>query len=94
MIKICETNRFVGFKFVLPPNFPFEPPMVFLDEPENELLIEIIDYLDEGNRIMFSYIDDWKRHYSVQNRNYNLQILLCKVYELYCKAPPIPLEEM
>jgi hypothetical protein len=32
-----------------------------LDEPENPLLLEFIDYLDAGNKIMFQYLEDWMK---------------------------------
>jgi hypothetical protein len=49
-------SRFIGFRFVITENYPFDPPHAYLDEPENATLIEIIDYLDAGNRIMFKYL--------------------------------------
>ena len=39
--------------------------MAYLDEPENPTLIEFIDYIDAGNRLMFQYLMDWKAHYSM-----------------------------
>lgn len=59
MVNLIEGNRFLGFKFVLPTFFPFEPPMVFLDEPENPMVIEFIDYLQKGNKIFFKYLQEW-----------------------------------
>jgi hypothetical protein len=53
MVNVMESQRFIGFKFALPMNYPFEPPLAYLDEPENPSVREYIDYLDAGNRIMF-----------------------------------------
>lgn len=49
----------LGFKYILPANFPFDAPLVYLDEPENQEVIEMVDYLDQGNRIMFEYVIKW-----------------------------------
>lgn len=54
------SSKLIGFKFVLPTNYPFDPPMVYLDEPENPILIEFIDYIEKGNRLNFQYLTDWK----------------------------------
>ena len=54
-------QRPLGFKFVLPVNYPECAPYVYLDEPENQEVIDMIDYLDSGNRIMFSYLIDWDK---------------------------------
>lgn len=60
-IKIPQSgkNRLVGFKFVLPHNYPEGAPLAFLDEPELQEIVEMIDYLDQGNRIMFDYLITW-----------------------------------
>jgi hypothetical protein len=50
------SSKLLGFKFIVTENYPFDPPHVYLDEPENPSLIEMIDYLDKGNRIMFKYL--------------------------------------
>lgn len=50
----------IGFKFIITSFFPHTPPKVFLDEIENPTLYEYIDYLEKGNVITFSYLDDWK----------------------------------
>lgn len=55
------TNKLLGFKFVLPVNYPNSAPLSFLDEPENAEVIEMIDYLDKGNRVMFDYLILWER---------------------------------
>jgi hypothetical protein len=51
----------LGFKFILPQNYPGEPPIVYLDEPEKPEVVEMIDYLDKGNRIMFEYLIVWAK---------------------------------
>ena len=33
--------------------YPVEAPLAYLDEPENQEVVDMIDYLDKGNRIMF-----------------------------------------
>jgi len=49
----------LGFKFIFPDVYPMKAPLVYLDEPEKEDVIEMIDYLDRGNRIMFDYLTQW-----------------------------------
>ena len=91
-------QRPMGFKFVLPVNYPASAPYVYLDEPENQEVIDMIDYLDSGNRIMFSYLIDWDRNgASISQGNhqtYNLLATLGKVYNLFCKQPPISFTEL
>ena len=53
-----------GFKFVLPSTYPQFPPLVFLDEPENALVTEMIDYIDQGNAIEFKFLEEWRTLYS------------------------------
>ena len=60
MIQLADVNKFIGFKFLLPSQYPHIPPLAFLDEPESALLIECVDYLVKGNRIQFKYLFDWK----------------------------------
>ena len=59
--KIPHTgkDKLLGFKFVLPFQYPLSAPLVFLDEPENKEVIDMIDYLDKGNRINFEYTLKW-----------------------------------
>ena len=54
------SSKLIGFKFIIPENYPYDPPHAFLDEPVNPTLIDLLDYLDSGNRIMFKYLQDWK----------------------------------
>ena len=60
-IKVPQTgkDKLLGFKFVLPFNYPQAAPLVFLDEPENPEIIGMIDYWDKGNRINFEYTLKW-----------------------------------
>ena len=62
-IKLPESGnmKMLGFKFLLPFNYPQSPPHVYLDEPENPEVIEMVDYLDGGNRIMFEYLMNWAK---------------------------------
>jgi hypothetical protein len=46
---------------VIPSYFPGGgAPLAYLDEPLNPMLIEFIDYLEEGNKIMFNFLSEWK----------------------------------
>ena len=38
--------------------------MAFLDEPEKADVIDMVDYLESGNRIMFDYLVKWDREYA------------------------------
>ena len=58
-IKVNGKDKLLGFKFVLPFNYPLAAPLVFLDEPDNPEVIEMVDYLDKGNRINFEYVFKW-----------------------------------
>ena len=48
MVKLPSTgkDRFLGFKFVLPINYPFDAPLIYLDEPIDQEVIDMIDYLE------------------------------------------------
>jgi len=74
--------------------FPFEVPLVFLDEPENKSVIEFIDYVDEGNRLHFSYLEQWEKNFTIHSTNYTLQQLLIQVNSLYSQVPPIPFDDV
>ena len=43
----------LGFKFVFPKDYPKDAPLAFLDEKEDAEVVEMVDYLDKGNKIMF-----------------------------------------
>ena len=58
-IEVNGKPRPIGFKFLCPREYPREPPYVFLDEPLNEQVIEVYDYIDDGNRIRFSFLSTW-----------------------------------
>jgi hypothetical protein len=64
LIQLINETRMIGFKFVMPSSFPQHPPLCFLDEPENALVTEMIDYIDHGNVIEFSYLHDWRNMYN------------------------------
>ena len=61
--KIPNTgkDKLLGFKFVLPVNYPMSAPVILLDEPEKQEVIDMIDYLDKGNRINFDYSLKWSK---------------------------------
>ena len=63
-IQMSEGGKMIGFKFVIPSNFPGQPAMPFLDEPINQTVSEIFDYVDEGNKLSFSYLDEWRKCYN------------------------------
>jgi hypothetical protein len=42
-------------------NFPHDAPFVFLDEPELSEVVDMVDYLDSGNRIMFDFLINWSK---------------------------------
>ena len=75
----------IGFKFVLPNMYPQAAPIAMLDEPEKADVIEMVDYLDKGNRIMFDYLVQWdgEFHFSKDQSKFNLMSLLIKVYNLF-----------
>ena len=57
----------------------------------------MFDYVEKGNRIRFEYILLWNKRYvnePNQRANLNLIRLIYEVYQLYTKAPPLPLEEI
>ena len=62
----------IGFKFVISSFYPFQPPLVFLDEPINKQVIELIDYVDEGNILNFKYLSDWVNYYNQNQQWFNL----------------------
>ena len=49
----------LGFKFIFPPEYPKGAPLAYLDEPEDPEVVEMVDYLDSGNKMMFQYLMDW-----------------------------------
>jgi len=46
---------------LIPVDYPKSPPLVYLDEPENPEVVEMVDYLDSGNRIMFEFLMNWSK---------------------------------
>lgn len=57
----AQKQKQLGFRFILPTDYPKNVPLVYLDEPENKEVIEMIDYLEAGNRIMFNYLFQWDK---------------------------------
>ena len=93
-VQVQGRQRPVGFKFILPPQYPYAGPFVYLDEPVNQEVIDVIDYVDRGNRITNNFIANWANEYSRYPQRYNLKGLLSEVWQLYSKQPPLPLAEM
>jgi hypothetical protein len=54
-IQLEKDGRMIGFKFVLPSNFPLVPPWSILDEPVNPMVSEFIDYVGSNNVLNFAY---------------------------------------
>ena len=54
-IQLEKDGRMIGFKFVLPSNFPLVPPWSILDEPVNPMVSESIDYVGANNVLNFAY---------------------------------------
>ncbi len=73
--------------------FPQKPPICFLDEPINPLIIEIFDYVEEGNLLSFRMLIDWARNPGLYPAKFNLQATLIQVNSLYSSAPPLPFED-
>ena len=95
-IKLQTKTRPIGFKFLLPAQYPIAPPYVYLDEPENPQVVELLDYVERNNRIKNDFITNWaSRNNNPQWKNrLNLNTLLYEVFQLFTKAPPLSFEEM
>lgn len=81
---------------LLPHIYPLSPPVVFLDEPINQDVIEMIDYLENENRVLFEYLLLWGKAEHISNNRYkwNLSTLYAKLSEIFTKMPPISLSEL
>ena len=62
-IKLQHKTRPIGFKFLIPCQYPAAPPYVYLDEPENPSVIELIDYVESKNRIKNDFILQWPNRF-------------------------------
>ena len=95
-IKLQNQVRPIGFKFLLPAQYPIVPPYVYLDEPPNPTVVELLDYVEKNNRIKSDFITNWaNRQNDAQWRGkLNLSHLLFELYELFTKAPPLSFEEI
>ena len=95
-IKLQSRTRPVGFKFILPAQYPIIPPYVYLDEPENPQVAELLDYIEKNNRIKTDFLTNWTTRNNDPNwkPKLNLSQLLLEVFELFTKAPPLSFEEM
>ena len=58
-IKLVSKTRPIGFKFLLPAQYPIVPPYVYLDEPEDPTVVELLDYVEKNNRIKNDFITNW-----------------------------------
>ena len=90
-------DKMLGFKFILPANYPQDAPICYLDEPELQEVVDMVDYLDKGNRIMFEYVIIWSKVggeivHSLQK--YNLMTLLGNIYQIFVKMPPVSFGEL
>ena len=76
--------------------YPFVSPYVYLDEPINESVIEMIDYIEANNRIKNEFINKWSARHNDPDwkGKLNLNHLLYEVYQLFSKAPPLSFDEM
>ena len=83
---------------MFPHTYPAQAPLVYLDEAESPEIIEMVDYLDSGNKIMFDYLINWERNYSenpsLAANNYSLRLLLVKIYKLFVAMPPVSMSEL
>ena len=95
-IKLQSRTRTIGFKFLIPVQYPFVAPYVYLDEPVNQSVIDMIDYVEPNNRIKNEFITKWSQRHNdpVWKGKLNLNHLLYEVYQLFSKAPPLSFEEM
>jgi len=64
-IPNTSQQRSIGFRFLLPKGYPAQDPIAFLDEPENPEVVDVADYIDQGNLIKFKYLFEWQRETSV-----------------------------
>ena len=94
-MKLTGKKVLCGFKFILQPDYPSSAPIVYYDGPESPEIIESTSYLSRGNRILFDYLINWAaQNKQMQKCNeYNLNMLLVKIYELYDLIPPISNKE-
>ena len=95
-IKLHTQVRPIGFKFLLPAQYPVVPPYVYLDEPENAQVVELLDYIEKNNRIKNDFITNWasRQNDPAWRGKLNLSQLLFEVFELFTKAPPLSFEEI
>ena len=77
------------------PDYPASTPLVYYDGPEIPEIIETTSYLSRGNRILFDYLVNWEAQNKFLQKcnDYNLNMLLIKVFELFDKIPPITNKE-
>ena len=63
-------------------DYPKQAPFVYLDEPENAEVVQLLDYIDAGNRIRNEFILNWAKRYNEPDFriNLNLNRLLYEVY--------------
>ena len=81
-IQVNDKSRPIGFKFILPSEYPIAAPFVFLDEAENKQVIELIDYVDAGNRIRNEFINMWTKRYT--DPAWKSRLSLNQVSHIFC----------
>ena len=81
-INLTNKVRPIGFKFLLPEMYPMVAPYVYLDEPVNPTVIELLDYVEKNNRIKNDFITMWPSRKNQPNwdSKLNLNNLLYEVF--------------
>ena len=70
MVKLPNgKDRGLGFRFLITPRYPLDRPLAFLDAKPDPQIIEMVDYLDDGNLIYFDYMTEWKKANNYENFN-------------------------
>lgn len=80
----------------MPAQYPAVAPYVYLDEPVNANVIELLDYIDNHNRVRCEFLSHWpaRATEAAWKPKLNLNHLLYEVYQLYKACPPLSFEEM
>jgi len=102
VLKHNNQRRDFGFRVILPQFYPYEAPYVYLDERENPEIVELVDYIDEGNVMKFDYLTQWERNQEMIKKapnncfhpTYNLGFLLQAIFKLFNELPPLSSAEL
>lgn len=54
----------MGYKIILPVNYPQVPPLVYVDEPQHEEVISKGSYVTQNYRIQFEELQYWSVRFS------------------------------